>query len=303
MRHLALAVLCIQAVFSAGQQISNDQFNLTYSQAGLSSVKHTNDTYDTDYIAPGRSLGDVLVRYRAAGDGAWREASSATAPVASNETLSYTVSRAVPTLATSSKASASSGQWSLHALNDQIEPTNAGDIDIPFFRWDDHKGTREWVQYDFDGPKQVSFAEINWAEGAEGDQKWAPPVSWVLQYRDGDDWKIVHTTDIYGRAAGKFNRVTFEPVTTSALRLEAQLPQDASSGIYEWRVNTSEGKQVEGVQEIQPSVTFRLNGTALEWIIKLHNRSDNPVEIGDLEFRFPSILNMSGTRRRLTRSD
>jgi Family of unknown function (DUF5695) len=287
MRHLALAVLCIQAVFSAGQQISNDQFNLTYSQAGLSSVKHTNDTYDTDYIAPGRSLGDVLVRYRAAGDGAWREASSATAPVASNETLSYTVSRAAPTLATSSKASASSGQWSLHALNDQIEPTNAGDKDIPFFRWDDHKGTREWVQYDFDGPKQVSFAEINWAEGAEGDQKWAPPVSWVLQYRDGDDWKIVHTTDIYGRAAGKFNRVTFEPVTTSALRLEAQLPRDASSGIYEWRVNTSEGKQVEGVQEIQPSVTFRLNGNALEWIIKLHNRSDNPVEIGDLGIPLP----------------
>ena len=81
MRHLLLAVLCMQAVFSAGQQISNDQFNLTYSQAGLSSVKHTSDTYNTDYIAPGRSLGDVLVRYRAAGDGGWHEASSATAPI------------------------------------------------------------------------------------------------------------------------------------------------------------------------------------------------------------------------------
>ncbi len=287
MRHLALALLCVQAVFSTGQQISNDQFNLTYSPAGLSSVKHTHDTYDTDYIAPGRTLGDVLVRYRASGDGGWREASSATAPAASNETLSYTIGRAVPTLATSSKSSASTGQWSLHALSDQIEPGNASDTDIPFFRWDDHKGSREWVQYDFDGPEQVSSAEVYWAEGAEGDQKWAPPASWVLQYRDGNEWKNVHTTDVFGVAASRFNRVTFEPVTTPALRLEAQLPQDATSGIYEWRVNTSEGKQVEAVQEIQPTGTFRFDGNALEWTIEIHNRTEKPVEIGDLGIPLP----------------
>jgi hypothetical protein len=287
MRHLVLTVLCLQAVFSTGQQISNDQFNLTFSQVGLSSVKHPHDTYDTDYIAPGRSLGDVLVRYRANGDGDWREASSATAPIASAETLSYTVGRAVPTLATSSKASASNGQWSLQALNDQIEPRNAGDTDIPFFRWDDHKETREWVQYDFDGPRQISFSEVYWAAGAEGDEKWAPPASWVLQYRDENDWKNVHTTDTYGLAPGRFNRVMFEPVTTSALRLEAQLPQDATSGIYEWRVNTSEGKQVEAVQEIQSRVTFRLNGNALKWIIELHNGADQPVEVGDLGIPLP----------------
>jgi hypothetical protein len=287
MRHLALTVLCIQAAFSAGQQISNDQFNLTYSSAGLRSVKHTHDSYDTDYIAPGRALGDVLVRYRDAGDGSWREASSATAPAASNETLSYSVGRAVPTLATSSKPSASAGQWSMHTLNDQIEPTSPSEADIPFFRWDDHKGTQEWVQYNFDGPKQVSSAEVYWAEGSEGDQKWAPPASWVLQYQDGSEWKNVHSTDVYGVASRTFNQVRFEPVTASALRLGAQLPQNATAGIYEWRVNTSEGKQVETVQDIQPSTTFRLNAAVLEWTIELRNQTSKPIEVGDLGIPLP----------------
>ena len=287
MRHLAFAFLCIHALFCTAQQISNDEFNLSYSQAGLRSVKHTHDTYDTDYIAAGRTLGDVLVRYRFVGESGWREATSATAPLAAPDKMSYNVGRAVPTLATSSKATSSAGQWSLDALNDQIEPESESETDIPFFRWDDHKGTQEWVQYDFDGPNQLSSAEVYWALGKEGDQKWAPPVSWLLQYRDGNEWKDVRTTDAYRLAAGRFNRVTFEPVTTSAVRLQAQLPQDATSGIYEWRVNTSEGRQVEAVHEIQPTSTFRLNGNALEWTIELHNQAGQPVEIGDLGIPLP----------------
>ena len=143
MRRLALAVLCLQAVLSLGQQISNerlsndrlsnDQFNLTYSSAGLSSIKHTHDSYDTDYITPGRTLGDVVVRYRSAGDNAWQEVSSGNSAVAASERLSYTVGRAVPTIATSSRPSSSSGQWSLEALSDQIEPSNAGRPTSPSF--------------------------------------------------------------------------------------------------------------------------------------------------------------------------
>jgi hypothetical protein len=287
MRRLALAVLCLQAVFSLGQQISNDEFNLAYSSAGLSSIKHTHDAYDTDYMTPGRTLGDVVVRYRNAGDSAWQEVSSGNSAMAANERLSYTVGRAVPTIATSSRPSSSSGQWSLEALSDQIEPSNAGQTDIPFFRWDDHRGTREWVQYDFDGPKQISSSEVYWAEGAEGDQKWSVPLSWILQYRDGEEWKNVRATDAYSVVPGRFNRVTFEAVTTSALRLEAELPKDATSGIYEWRVNTSAGRQVKAVQEIEPVGTFWLTGDALEWTFEVRNQTGKPMEVGDLAIPLP----------------
>ncbi len=297
MRRLALVVLCLQAVFSLGQQISNDglsndrlsndQFNLTYTSAGLSSVKHTHDAYDTDYITAGRTLGDVVVRYRSTGESVWQEVSSGNSAVAANQRLSYTVGRAVPTIATSSRPSSSSGRWSLEALSDQIEPSNAGQTDIPFFRWDDHHGTREWVQYDFDGPKQISSSEVYWAEGKEGDQKWSVPVSWILQYRDGEEWKNVQTTDAYSVVPGRFNRVTFEAVTTSALRLEAELPKDATSGIYEWRVNTSAGKKVTAVQEIEPVGTFQLNGDALEWTFEVRNQTGKPIEVGDLAIPLP----------------
>ena len=271
----------------SNDRLSNDQFNLTYSSSGLSSVKHTHDAYDTDYITAGRTLGDVVVRYRSAGDSAWQEVSSGNSAVAANQRLSYTVGRAVPTIATSSRPSSSSGQWSLEALSDQIEPSNAGQTDIPFFRWDDHRGTREWVQYDFDGPKQISSSEVYWAEGTEGDQKWSVPVSWILQYRDGEEWKNVQTTDAYSVVPGRFNRVTFEAVTTSALRLEAELPKDATSGIYEWRVNTSAGKQVTAVQEIEPVGTFQLNGDALEWTFEVRNQTGKPIEVGDLAIPLP----------------
>lgn len=292
MRRLALVVLCLQAAFSLGQQISNgqisnDQFNLAYSSAGLSSVKHTHDSYDTDYITPGATLGDVVVRYRSAGGAAWQEVSSATAAVAANQRLSYTVGRAVPTLATSSRPSSSSGQWSVEALSDQIAPSSASQTDIPFFRWDDHRGTREWAQYDFDGPQQVSSSEVYWAEGAEGDQKWSVPVSWILQYRDGDDWKNVRTTDAYSVVSGRFNHVTFEPVTTSALRLVAELSKDATSGIYEWRVNTSEGRQAKVVEGLEPVGAFRLNGDVLEWTIEVRNQTGQPIEVGDLAIPLP----------------
>jgi hypothetical protein len=40
----------------------------------------------------------------------------------------------------------------------------------------------------------------------------------------------------YGIAKDVPCRVTFQPVTTGALRLEVQLPRDFSVGIWEWLV-------------------------------------------------------------------
>ena len=86
---------------------------------------------------------------------------------------------------------------------------------------------------------------------------------------------------------GRFNRVTFQPVATSALRLEAELPKDATSGIYEWRVNTSEGRQVNAVQEIEPTGVFRLDGDALEWTLEVRNQTGKAIEVGDLAIPLP----------------
>ena len=48
------------------------------------------------------------------------------------------------------------------ALGDGLEPANSGDESIPRFTWGTHRGTTEWVQYDFSQTKEVSSVEVYW---------------------------------------------------------------------------------------------------------------------------------------------
>ena len=103
-----------------------------------------------------------------------------------------------------------------------------------------HKGTTEWVQYVFAEPAKVGAVEIYWFEDApRGGCKL--PASWKLLYRDGEEWKPVEleggSVGEYALKKDAFNRVEFKPVTTSALRIEAQLQKDFSGGILQWKVD------------------------------------------------------------------
>lgn len=288
LRNAILALLCLSCALGRAQQLENDQFKIAFSPAGVSGLKHVNDAFDTDYILGGRALGDFLVRYRVPGE-EWKEVSSATSLSrgSSDTEFQYKVGRAIPTVATASRRNSSIGPWNTRALNDQIEPKSSRDKGTPFFAWGDKHGTSEWVEYDFRGAKEVSSAEVYWAIGAYDDYKWDLPVSWSLQYKDGDAWKNVDTADKYGIVPDTFNHVNFHPVTTTALRLAAQLPPDATSAIYEWRVNTSQGKQVEEVPEIAPRGSFQLEGNSLTWTVEVANQSSKPMEIGDLGIDLP----------------
>jgi hypothetical protein len=184
MRTLALIFLWFSAVCALAQQLSSDQFKISYSLAGLSSIKRVQDTYDTDYVSPGRSLGDVLLRYRLEGESDWKQAVSGTGalPATSAQGVSYSIGRPVATVATSSRVTSSLGPWGLSALNDQVEPKNSADSSIPYYFWGDRRGTQEWVQYDFDKTTQVSSAEVYWGRDRRGESLQAagvvePPIS------------------------------------------------------------------------------------------------------------------------------
>ncbi|MGA8437230.1 MAG: DUF5695 domain-containing protein, partial [Candidatus Sulfotelmatobacter sp.] len=287
LRRFILIIICSHGLIALSQQLENDQFKITFSPNGLTSLKRVQDVFDTDYILGGRSLGDVVMRYRAPGE-AWKEISSGTSvSKRSPGEVTYEIGRVVPTIATASRANSSIGPWQTRALNDQAEPKNSRDKTIPFFAWGDKHGTEEWVEYKFREPKQVSSVEVYWAIGSYEDYKWDLPVSWKIQYRDGEKWKDVQTSDKYGIAPDQFNHVKFEPVTTSVLRLLAKLPQDATSGIYEWRVNTDHGKDVESVPEIAATGAFRMEGDSLVWTIEARNQTSQPLEVGDLGVALP----------------
>lgn len=143
----------------------------------------------------------------------------------------------MPTIASRAKPSASHScpSDSASAMNDQIEPAASDDTKIPRFTWWDHLGTKEWVQYDFDRPRQVSSVEVYWWDERRIKHHCRVPQSWQLLYKDGNDWKPVASASEYGTKMDQFNRVTFTPVTTTALRIEVQLQPKWSGGILEWK--------------------------------------------------------------------
>lgn len=154
------------------------------------------------------------------------------------ETLDQAKPLGPPSLASRAKPSASHC-WrhdTVWALNDRIEPVASDDTTIPRFTWWDHRGTREWVQYDFDQPVRVSAVEVYWWDERRIKAHCRVPGSWRLLYRKGQTWEPVPDTAAYGVEMDRYNRVAFTPVETTALRLEVQLQPDWSAGILEWRV-------------------------------------------------------------------
>jgi len=136
----------------------------------------------------------------------------------------------------------SSHTWggdTLDALSDGVSPrANQGSAEetIPRFTWWDHKGGREWVEYDFPTAKTVSSAGVYWFDDRVSDGGCRVPASWrLLAWVDGV-WKEVPISGVYGTELNRFNSVDFTPVKTKKLRLEATLQSGFSGGILEWRI-------------------------------------------------------------------
>jgi len=150
----------------------------------------------------------------------------------------------IATIASQSHATASHcfASDTVRALNDQILPTSSADHKIPRHTWWPHKGTTEWVQYDFAEAQTVSRIEVYWFDDT-GFGGCRIPESFRLLYRDErNTWQLVNPVKPTGPqtaqtiSADQFNIFEFSPVRTTSLRLEAQLQPEFSAGVIEWRV-------------------------------------------------------------------
>jgi hypothetical protein len=137
-------------------------------------------------------------------------------------------------LSAQAKASASFEHDSIEALNDGVIPSNSADESIPRLTFWDHKGTAEWVQYDFKKPAKVSACEVYWFDDT-GHGQCRVPQSWTVEYKDGNDWKPVTGASDAGVQTNTFNRVTFKPVQATAIRINVKLQDGFSGGILEWK--------------------------------------------------------------------
>jgi len=147
---------------------------------------------------------------------------------------------ALPSIASKSRVTTSTF-WEMmqvhaHSLNDQLMPANSHDSSMPRFSWWPNVGTPQWAQYDFDKAYKVSAIEVYWVD----ERPMGPcrvPKTWRLLYKNQNGkFEPVAGASQYTRKVDAFNRVTFEPVETTALRIELEMEPGLSAGILEWRV-------------------------------------------------------------------
>jgi hypothetical protein len=160
-------------------------------------------------------------------------------------------------LATGAQVSASYTEqppMRLGALNDGRALTAL----LPPDQWGNYRGTTssnasDWVQYEWDAPVRTGSVGIQFHR----DGNWIrPPASWVVEYRDTHgDWQEVDNAT-YPTATGAWHTVTFDPVTTTALRATFQgLPEGPyvhSVSVSEWEVYAVQADSLPGIDLVTP---------------------------------------------------
>ncbi|MEC0176663.1 putative Ig domain-containing protein [Paenibacillus favisporus] len=137
---------------------------------------------------------------------------------------------------------------SLVGLNDEFEPSSSADRGHPIYgNWDTH-GTEQWVQYNFDQPVTLSSSEVYWFDDHDGIDL---PASFYIQYWDGSAWVEVSNPSEYGVLPDQFNVTTFDPVTTTKIRLTMKAKETTSTGIQQWKVIRSSSDTPEFAPESQ----------------------------------------------------
>jgi len=137
------------------------------------------------------------------------------------------------TLAYTSKTTASFVHKSLAAITDQVVPRNSSDNSLGQLDFWPHKGTTEWLQFEWERPRELSRVKVYWFDDS-GHGGCHVPNAWKVLYRDRNGrFTPVANTNTYGLAKDTFNTVTFTPVKTSALKIEIALPEDWSAGVQE----------------------------------------------------------------------
>ena len=125
-----------------------------------------------------------------------------------------------------------SGDTRVTALNNGAAPANSADnVAGMYGNWP--KTDTQWVQYDWSQPVTANCIDVYWWVDGQGV---GAPKSARLLYWDGKAFVPVKATQGLGVAGNAFNSLTFDPVTTTRLRLEIVSDGTLSTGVLQWRV-------------------------------------------------------------------
>ena len=167
---------------------------------------------------------------------AWCHRGSGKMRVWLSQDLSSSTPAKPATLASKSKITASTPATSLSAINDRLVPKDGNDRSMPYYHWWPKKNSTEWITYEFPEASTVQSATVYWFD----DAPWGGcrvPKAWRMYYKDSNgEWQPVSGADKYPTAKGTACTVNFDPVTTTAVKMEIDLPAEHSAGLFEWNV-------------------------------------------------------------------
>ena len=137
------------------------------------------------------------------------------------------------TLTYRSKTTASFVHVSLDAIKDQILPESSSDSSALQLDFWPHKGTTEWLQFEWDKKHIISSVKVYWFDDT-GRGECRVPKSWKVLYRDAKGrFKSVNNNTPYLVEKDTFNKVGFEPVRTDCVKIEIMLQDRWSAGVQE----------------------------------------------------------------------
>ncbi|RLD65455.1 MAG: glycoside hydrolase family 127 protein [Bacteroidetes bacterium] len=141
-----------------------------------------------------------------------------------------------PTIASESKVSASFIHDQILAVNDQLNPKNSNDHEVPRLTFWDHKGTTEWVQYNFKEEATISNIHIYWFDdGPDGGCR--IPETWKMLYLKNGEWKEITKHGEYPVLKDEFTSIEISNIKTKSMKLEIKLQENFSGGILEWKLD------------------------------------------------------------------
>lgn len=132
-----------------------------------------------------------------------------------------------------------SGNCTPDGIHDGKEPKSSHQHPGALCHWWPHKGGREWVEYRWTQPVSVAGSKVYWFDDT-GVGECRAPQAWHLEYFVDGNWQSVKTGATYGVALDGWQEVTFDPVTTTALRLHVDQQSRWAAGIHEWKIIESE---------------------------------------------------------------
>ncbi len=140
-----------------------------------------------------------------------------------------------PSVASESKVECSKKHApALSAINDRLIPADKDDRSVPYTHWWPEKNTTEWLSYTFKTATTVQSSTVYWFD----DSPWGGcrvPASWKLYYKnDKGEWEEVKNPSRYPCEKGVACTVDFDPVKTTAMKLEIVQPKEHSCGVFEW---------------------------------------------------------------------